>query len=163
MTSDPKTILALPVCDCIALVLFDPVTRTLALAHLGWQASADNLVEKLITKLENSFSVETGNIIAYLSPHIRKESYFFKPPLTQQTVPSWESFLEEDKAGNIHIDLTGFNKNALQKAGVVAENIIIALEDTANPDTPFSSNFLYNKNNSSGSADRFLVSTQIPA
>ena len=162
ITQDPDVVLALPVADCIAVVLYDPSTQTTALAHLGWQASADDLLEKLVAKMHSEFDVDPVDIVAYLSPHIRKDSYFFKPPLAQQAIPSWKPFLHEDSEGSIHIDLTGFNTNALKKAGLDPAKIITAPENTASQNSVYGSHFMHNKNGLDGSTNRFLVSCQLP-
>jgi copper oxidase (laccase) domain-containing protein len=48
ITNTPGVALLLPTADCNAVIINDPVQNVVALVHLGWQSTVNDLVHKVV-------------------------------------------------------------------------------------------------------------------
>jgi copper oxidase (laccase) domain-containing protein len=114
--------------DCIPLSFFDPVTKTIALAHISRVTLTKELVEKTVHFLNHNYGVSQKNLLACLGPHIRKASYRFPLPLlhSDSYIAPFTHVMNE----YAHIDLTGAATHALIQSGVQHTHIAISEIDT---------------------------------
>ena len=134
-TKIPEVGLFLPVADCVATVICDPVNRYLAMVHLG----RDSTVASLMQKTLKTFSAEGSNladVIIWMSPSAKKETYFMQW-FDHEADPGWQDFIQKTDQG-IHLDLSGYNRAAALGAGVLAGNIHISPINTMTSDNYFS-------------------------
>ncbi len=75
ITRDKNHILFLPVADCIAATLYDPITETLMLSHLGRHSLEQNGAYKSVRHLVDNYGIDAKNLQIWLSPAPSKESY----------------------------------------------------------------------------------------
>lgn len=114
--------------DCQPVSFYDPVTQTIALAHISRKTLLANLSQKTVTFLQEKLSVTPSNLIVHIGPHIKKESYVFPLPLTEES-PYLKVYTEE-KNGVAHIDLVAANLAQLTATGITLENIFVSPIDT---------------------------------
>ncbi len=143
VTQDRGLFFFLTVADCLPVVLFDPVTRTLALAHVSRVTvilrlikdhgepvkAVPPLLSRLIDFLSLKYGVKAGDVIAAIGPGISKESYELEW-FDGAHRPEWKSFLAVGAAGRIRVDLAGFSRWLLESKGVLPENIEVSGLDT---------------------------------
>lgn len=129
ITKEPDLALFLLTGDCLPIVLYDPVQKVIALAHLGWKPTNLRLIIKVIKQLQDQFGSQPENLLVFVGPGVKKESYVFKDPI-QKTLPGWAPFLTDLPSGETQIDSVGYNKAQMLEAGLVAENITIDPTDT---------------------------------
>jgi copper oxidase (laccase) domain-containing protein len=134
--------------DCQPVSFYDPVTQTIALAHISRKTLTAKLPEKTVRFLKQKLTVDPANLLVNIGPSIQKESYAFPLPLTEVN-PLLAPFIEE-KGGFAYIDLVGANLEQLTAAGVKKENITVSTDDTASPE--YFSYFMMKKNNASQEA-----------
>ena len=135
VTTTPGHALFLPVADCIAAVLHDPVTNTLMMSHLGRHNIEQFGGTKSVEYLTEHHSVDPKNIKVWLSPAAGKESY----PL----------FAFDNQS------LHEVASQQIAKAGVPLENIDVSPIRTTTDDNYFShSEFLKGNRPSDG---RFAI------
>lgn len=134
--------------DCQPVSFYDPVTQTIALAHISRKTLTAKLSEKTVNFLKRKLNVDPSNLLVNIGPSIQKESYAFPLPLASEH-PLLVPFTEE-KEGFAHIDLVGANLHQLIASGINKENIIVSADDTASPD--YFSYFMMKKNNASQEA-----------
>ena len=60
VTTRTDVVLMLPVADCNAVAIHDPVRQVLSLVHLGWQSTEAELATKIITVLIRAICVFTS-------------------------------------------------------------------------------------------------------
>ncbi len=130
-TTDKNVALLLPVADCIAAVLYDPVCGALGLAHLG----RHNLVQTggayIVSYMVEAFGSAASNIQVYLGPAAGRERY----PLYDFNNRSLHEVAAEQ----------------LLSAGILQQNILRDTRDTTNDPTLFShSEFLKGNRASDG-------------
>jgi len=115
--------------DCIPMSFYDPVTHTIALAHVSRKTLCNNLPQKTVGFLRRECDVAPANLLISMGPHIQKESYSFPLPLPE--VPYELNGFIEEKDGSAFIDLSGATLRQLTTAGVKKENVTISPHDTA--------------------------------
>ena len=123
--------------DCLPIALHDPVKEVIALAHLGWKPTNLRLIVKVIKQLQQQFGSKPENILAFVGPGVKKESYVFKDPI-QKTLPGWAPFLTDLLSGETQIDSVGYNKAQMLEAGLLEQNITIDPTDTITSPDHFS-------------------------
>jgi copper oxidase (laccase) domain-containing protein len=136
VTSMPGVVMLLPVADCNAVIVHDPVRNVLALVHLGWQSTAAELATKVVQYLQQKHHCSATDLRVYFSPAIKSDSYIFDT-VTQGNDPAWQQFLRKTEKG-IGIDLPGYNRQRFIDMGVPAENIQVSPVNTALSDDYFS-------------------------
>lgn len=126
----------LPIADCMGVVFYDQAKNVLCLAHIGWHASADDLPKKVIDHFQAQYQSNPSDILVYISPSIRKESYLVQQP-SQLSLPAWEKYLKSARSG-YYVDIVGFTRNQLVSVGVRESSIEISPTDTAKSQDYFS-------------------------
>lgn len=133
ITQTPGLTLMLLTADCLPSALYDPVTKTIALAHFSRQTIAAKLPEKTVGFLRHELSVDPRNLKVFVGPHIHPESYCFTNTneLFSDTI---EPFVTRNP-DSVCVDLPAAHTAQLTAAGVLAENIHYSPIDTfASPD-----------------------------
>jgi copper oxidase (laccase) domain-containing protein len=115
--------------DCQPMSFFDPVTETIALAHVSRVTLGKGLPQKVVAHLVANFGVKPENLLVYVGPHIHKESYKFPLPLSHKD-PNLNAHIYEE-GGYAHIDLSGGSVEALTSCGVDKAQISVSNVDTA--------------------------------
>lgn len=135
VTATPGVALILPVADCNAVVYVDPVHRVLALAHLGWHSTVNDLAGKVVRYMEQHYGTQPQDILIYNSPSIRKPSYIFNH-LEQTLITRWhaEPYATRQPDGTYAIDLVRYNYDQWTQSGIQPKNIQIIPVDTAKSD-----------------------------
>lgn len=127
--------LFLPTADCIGTVLYDPVRRALALAHLGRHGS----IAKTMTKTIDFFcekGSKPSDITVWMAPHVAQSSYRMEY-FDEKDDPDWRPYVDS-RNGGFYLDMAGFNSALAQAASVKPENIFVSTVDTATDPNYFS-------------------------
>lgn len=67
--------LLLPVADCVAAVLYDPIHRALGLVHLGRHNLEQTAATEAVRFMQDSFASDPANVKVFLGPAAGKASY----------------------------------------------------------------------------------------
>ena len=142
-TNEPNVFLFLLTADCLPLILYDPVKKVVALAHVSYINTSDRFGAKTVEYLVAGCGSEPNRIIAGIGPAIHKESYVFPSETIRQKekemrVPEWGKYLTDFPDGKTSVDLIGFNFEQLLEAGVLEGNIEVSEIDTASDSGFFS-------------------------
>jgi len=119
-TKSKNVALMLPVADCVATVIYDPVNRSLALVHLGRHSTVVNLLERVIDKFTHEGS-DPRSLIVWMSPSAQSPDYVMEY-FDQADEPAWQNFCQRSEQG-IQLDLQGYNANICLQAGLLHQNI----------------------------------------
>lgn len=123
--------LFLPVADCVATVVYDPVEHALALLHLGRHSTLTLLVKKTIDRFV-VHGCDPTNLIVWMGPSAGREAYRLDW-FDQENDSSWKGFYAKNSEGYF-LDLAGYNQQRFVESGVRASNITISgVDTTANP------------------------------
>jgi copper oxidase (laccase) domain-containing protein len=121
ITNQTNVALFLPVADCVAVALFDPRNKVIANLHLGRHSTVTDLVSRVILTMTSCYKTNPADVLAYLSPSAQVKSYgldYFE----QVDDPDWQDFIEK-RDNKIFINMPGYNKEHLIRAGLKPENI----------------------------------------
>lgn len=134
-TKYPDVGLMLPIADCVPTVVFDPVNKYLALAHMGRHSTLTDLLAQLVSHFEMHGSDPT-DLLVWMGPSAQRQSYRMDY-FDHEGDPAWQNFFDK-KDGGYYLDLQGFNKQKLVYAGVKPDNIEISPIDTVTDSEYFS-------------------------
>lgn len=104
--------LMIKVADCQGILMFDPVTKTIAAVHSGWRGSVKNIIGKTIGQLKKAYGVDPKNLRVGISPSLGPCCSEFTDPKRELPV-----FLKPYIHGR-HVDFWKMSLSQLQKAGV---------------------------------------------
>ena len=119
--------------DCILMLFFDPVTKTIANVHSGWRGTLQRISIKTVKKMVEEFSCNPSNIICCIAPSIRKCHFEVDSDVKNSFEKEFEDFSKENLKDIIvkqtdkdkwNIDTVLINKILLEKIGLKTENII---------------------------------------
>lgn len=135
-TTQPRAVIALPVADCLATLVYDPVVHMLGILHLGRHSSVAGLIESFVIEVADTLGSDPRDWSVWMSPSISKEHDrmdYFNPPNPDE----WTAFTSH-KADGIYLDVAGHNIARFERAGVLSHNIYKAPEDTYSNELYFS-------------------------
>ena len=133
ITQKENLVLSTTNADCILLLFFDPVTKTIANTHSGWKGTLQRISVKTVGKMVNEFGCKTEDIICCICPSIRKCHFevdkdvkdLFEEEFKDLNISKNTDIMEKQKdKEKWNIDTVLINKIILEKAGLKIENII---------------------------------------
>lgn len=117
-TKDKNVALLLPIADCIAAVVYDPLSQAMGLAHLGRHNLEQHGGEQIIRYMHTEFGTDPAGVQVWLSPAAGRANY---PLHNFENRSLHEVALEQ-----------------LMVAGIGLENITIDTRDTTTNSSLFS-------------------------
>ena len=106
--------------DCQAVVMFDPVTITIANIHCGWRGNVNGILQKAVSAMRDTFGVDPAHILAGIGPSLG--------PCCAQFVNFDVEFgpdFAPYKVGDDRVDLWRLSKDQLIGAGLEPGNVEI--------------------------------------
>jgi len=125
-------VLVLLPADCIPIVLGARRHPALcALIHGGRRELDADIIAKTIRLIQTHFGNQSAELVAYLGPGIKQQSYRL-PREVEATLhhSGWEHFITNDEESYVHLDTFGFARNELRRLGVPSNSIIESNVDT---------------------------------
>ena len=116
--------------DCVPILLFDPMTETIAAIHAGWKGTVGRIAQNAVNVMMEQFGAKPSDILAGIGPSISKGNYEVGEELVERVKLSFKNYeplihwnLSTNKP---HFDLWEANKQVLLDAGIANTNIEIA-------------------------------------
>lgn len=107
--------------DCQAVLLFDPVKRSVGIVHSGWRGSVANIISRTVSAMRNHFATAAADLVAAVSPSLGPCCAEFKN-YRKELPGSFHSHQVRPE----YFDFWAISHNQLRMAGVMPENIHIA-------------------------------------
>ena len=150
ITNLPNIALTILTADCVPILVFDPVTQTIAAVHAGWKGTKKKILSKTVKKMINVFDSNPRDILVGLGPSIGKCCYEVGDDVAKyfQHLPYAYTAKKSDK---YMLDLPTINKQQLIEVGIEEKNIEMSNICTACEVDRF---FSYRKEN--GCTGRFM-------
>lgn len=133
ITNKQNLMLSTTNADCILLLFFDPITKTIANIHSGWKGTLQRISVKTVEKMKKEFNCKPENIICCICPSIRKCHFEVDKDVKEMFEKEFED-LQISKSVDImekqkdrekwNIDTVLINKIILKQKGLNSENII---------------------------------------
>lgn len=133
VTNKNNLILSTTNADCILMLFFDPVTKTIANIHSGWKGTIQRISVKTVEKMQKEFNCKPENIICCICPSIRKchfevdrdvKELFEKEFKDLQISKSKDLMEKQENKEKWNIDTVLINKIILEQKGLKPENIV---------------------------------------
>lgn len=133
ITNKQNLILSTTNADCILMLFFDPVTRTIANIHSGWKGTLQRISIKTVEKMIKEFDCNPKDIICCICPSIRKCHFevdkdvkdMFEKEFINIQINKRINIMEKQKEQEKwNIDTVLINKIILEQLGLKKENII---------------------------------------
>lgn len=83
--------LAILTADCVAMLLFDPKTRSIGAAHAGWRGTAAMIAAKTVQAMKERFGAKPNDLIAGIAPAICGGCY----RVGDEVIAAWEKLDRE--------------------------------------------------------------------
>lgn len=127
ISNTPGQWLSVSIGDCLAVFLFDPVRKAVALFHAGWAGTARRIAEVTIRRMESAYGCRPADMFAIFSPCIRPASYEVDEPvfdLFRKEWQGWERFIRDRKETRGYLDLPAANRWLLEARGIPSARIL---------------------------------------
>jgi len=129
ITREKGLALMLLTADCLPVSFYDPVTKTIALAHCSRETISKMLPQNTVKYFQEYFEVIPSNLRIQIGPYIHTDSYSF--PLPQPNLsPTIKPFIKRTGA-HVCVDLASACIQQLTQLGIPLENISVSDIDTA--------------------------------
>lgn len=120
--------------DCTPILLADPVTKSVGLAHGGWKGTLGAIAAKTVLAMQENYGAQPENILAAIAPSIGSCCYQVGAEVAEkfrQEFPDFAEKIIKEKAAGLTLDLQLTNELQLIDVGLKAENIANAHVCTA--------------------------------
>lgn len=133
ITNKKNIILSTTNADCIIMLFFDPVTKTIANVHSGWRGTLKRISVKTVKKMIKDYKCNPKDIICCICPSIRQchfevdvdvKDLFEKEFQDLEMLDMQKIIQKQDKKEKWNIDTVSINKIILERQGLKRENII---------------------------------------
>ena len=111
--------------DCVPVLLADPETGAIGLAHAGWRGTAAQIAKKTVHAMTEAFGVKPVNLLAAIGPSIGACCYEVDDVVRNQ-MSGYETCFAEKCDGKYWLDLWQVNRLQLLEAGVDPSNVSTA-------------------------------------
>ncbi len=111
--------------DCVPVLLADPKTGVIGLAHAGWRGTAAQIAKKTVAAMQETFGVQPENLLAAIGPSIGGCCYEVDDVVRIQ-MQEYASCFTEKCNGKYWLDLWQVNRQQLMEVGVALSNISTA-------------------------------------
>jgi polyphenol oxidase len=126
VTAESRVPLAIFTADCLAIVLYDPSARALAVAHVGWRGTVKGATQQAVRAI-GEVGGRAGALRAAIAPSIGPCCYEVDEVVTAEFARAfgdrWRAWVTPSRGGRVMLDLWAANEALLVEAGVTRESI----------------------------------------
>lgn len=127
ITNDPMVTLMTGHADCMSFYCYDPVTRSIGLAHAGWRGAKGRIGTNLVNLMAKEFNCNPKDILVGLGPSICPKCFEVGEDVAQAFEREFPSLpiRGTNARGNPTIDLWQVAQAQFAQAGILNSNIQI--------------------------------------
>ncbi len=107
--------------DCVPLLMHDPRTGVIGIAHAGWMGTLRDVAAASITAMKKNYGSNPADIIVGIGPSIGPDHYEIGADVILQVMQKFGDDSErvlKSHNGKIHFNLWEANRMLLERAGV---------------------------------------------
>ena len=102
ITASPFVCLAVMLADCVPVLILDPVSEAIGVAHAGWRGTTTGVVSATVRRMEEAFGSRPSDLVAAIGPCISPASY----EVGEEVVAAVRSHFKQDSDRVICTDRT---------------------------------------------------------
>ena len=128
ITKERGVFLCVTTADCIPILLYDPISKSIGSIHAGWKGTSRRISKNTINAMIESFGTSPNDLIACIGPSISIDIYEVGQEV--EDIFNANGFVLDDsnsyrntESGKIHLDLKEINRQELVRLGVNPANI----------------------------------------
>lgn len=121
ITAEKKLYLALITADCLPIKLMDPGKGVIGLVHAGWRGLKAGIVKTALSKMNQTFGSDPGNVEVRIAPGICRDHYEIKDDVAEEFSQIPGAVRHQNQ--KIYLDLIGIAKHQMKESGVLLKNI----------------------------------------
>lgn len=153
ITDEKGIILSCFSADCVPILFYDPIHKTVGACHSGWRGTKGKILQNVVEEMGKHFSSNPAEILIAIGPSICKEQYVVSEDLALSFLEDYPD-LGEDTASPIQriskdkfqLDLWDLNRRIALDSGIKEEHISISGYCTMeNPELFFSHRYSQGK------------------
>ena len=153
ITDEEGIILSCFSADCVPILFYDPIHKTVGACHSGWRGTKGKILQNVVEEMRKHFSSNPAEILVAIGPSICKEQYVVSEDLALSFLEDYPD-LGEDTASPIQriskdkfqLDLWDLNRRIALNCGIKEEHISISGYCTMeNPELFFSHRYSQGK------------------
>lgn len=121
ITRQPNVSLLMRFADCTPILLFDPVSRSIGIAHAGWVGTVEKIAEKTVLAMVKHYGSNPSDIIAAIGPSIGPDHYLIGRDVLERVQSSFPEKFNQViifQNSRIYFDLWKANHLVLSEVGV---------------------------------------------
>ncbi|MBN2347624.1 MAG: peptidoglycan editing factor PgeF [Bacteroidales bacterium] len=130
ITNKPGTALGILTADCVPILLFDPVNKTIAAVHAGWRGTVSKIVLNTLSTMTQRFKTSPADVIVCLGPSISQKNYQVGPEVLEKFRELFKNtsriIAHVNDEGRGNLNLWEANIRQLVEYGVQKQNIELA-------------------------------------
>ncbi len=126
LCGEKGTVLNVTVADCCGILIFDPVSKSIAALHSGWKGTSLNIAAKGIAKMQENFGSQPDDLLVWLSPCTGKANYEVEWDVAQH----FSNFVSRKSEHKYLLDIREPIKQQLLEAGISESNLRISTDCT---------------------------------
>jgi purine-nucleoside/S-methyl-5'-thioadenosine phosphorylase / adenosine deaminase len=132
VTDEPGVVLAVMLADCVPVIVFDPVTPAVGVAHAGWGGTVNHVTRNTVDALVQHYGSNPAGMLAGVGPSIGPASYEVGDDVAQRARDAFPAVdvVRPTGDGKYLFDLWESNVTDLVAAGIPRHSIEIAGIDT---------------------------------
>ena len=133
ITDEKGIILSCFSADCVPILFYDPIHKTVGACHSGWRGTKGKILQNVVEEMRKHFSSNPAEILIAIGPSICKEQYVVSEDLALSFLEDFPD-LGEDTASPIQriskdkfqLDLWDLNRRIALDSGIKEEHISIS-------------------------------------
>ena len=142
ITQQTDIFLCATTADCTPVLLYDPVTGSVAAIHAGWRGTVSRIIENAVNAMIDNFGTNPSDLLAAIGPSIGVENY----EVGREVVDEFKKnkFILNNKTARrylhskrLFLDVKEINREELIRLGVKKSNIEKTRYDTFRNDKLF--------------------------
>lgn len=137
--------------DCVPLYFFDPITKSIGIAHAGWKGTVHKIAGKMVGTLKR-IGVDPNHLLVVIGPSISQEKYTVDKNVIRYIDEKYKTSTVYKTGKNQYLlNLKQLNVEILLQSGVLRHNI-----DVTNYCTFTDQNLFYSYRRDAGQTGRML-------
>lgn len=127
ITNDPAVALVTSHADCGAFFLYDPVSRSIGMAHAGWKGTLAGIGFVMAQAMAREFGADPANILAATGPCICPKCFEVDEPLADEFVQVFADPAVKlaGRPGKAYVDLQRCAAIQFMRAGILPQHITL--------------------------------------
>jgi uncharacterized protein, YfiH family len=112
--------LAVITADCLPILLFDPITQTIAAIHAGWRGSVDDIATQALKHMQRACHVNAASVQVFFGPSAKTCCYEVSEDFAVKYATQETGACAIKRHNQWYFDVPLYNKIKLMHAGVPA-------------------------------------------